>query len=131
MTFPTPSNKTITSKSKVKESIVKSCIGTPDIDLKIDKLSLTLSDYTEKEKFEMYGAALQFMDSGWGQEVFLRTGYKLNIMVPLRYTTERVLFSWNPVIKTRPYFRIEFNPGKLGPEAIEQLIYVDIHMVLD
>jgi hypothetical protein len=115
----------------MKESTAKSCTGTPHISMKIDKLSLTLSDYTEKQKFEMMGAALQFMDGGWGQKVFLRTGYKLNIMVRLQSTTERALFSWDPVIKTRPYFRIDFNPSKLGPEAIEQLIYEQIDLVLD
>lgn len=132
MTLPTPSNKTTTSISKVKESTAKSYTETPDIKLKIDKLSLTLSGYTEKEKFEMIGAALQFMDGGWGQQVYpTKIKYKLNIMVPLRSTTERVLFSWNPTKKTWPYFRIDFNPSKLGTEAIEQLIYVEIDLLLE
>ena len=52
-------------------------------------------------------------------------------MARLQSTTERVLFSWDPVIKERPYFRIDFNPSKLGPEAIEQLIYEQIDLVLD
>ena len=48
MTSPTPSNKTTTSISKVKESTAINCTGTPDIDMKIDKLSLTLSEPDSK-----------------------------------------------------------------------------------
>ena len=131
MTSPTPSNKQSTSKSKLKESIAINCTGTPHISMKVDKISLTLSGYTEKEKFEMIGAALQFMDGGWGQQVYPRTGYKLNIMVPLQSTTERVLFSWDPVIKKRPYLRIEFNPSKLGPKGIKYLFNEEIDLLLE
>ena len=131
MTSPTPSNKSVIDISKGKETGAICSTGTTDIVLKIDKLSLTLSAYTQKEEKEMIGAALQLVDGGWGQKVYLRNGYKLNILVPLPPTNERVLYSWVPTIASRPYFRIEFNPSKLQTEGIAELIYCDIVLLLN
>lgn len=131
MILPTPSNKTTTSTTKQGTSFADDCNATPEVEIRLDKLSLTLPVDADQEKSAMLDVALHAKDAGWGQPVYPSNGYKLNLRMKLSSGPGWVLFSWSPVNKMRAFFRIECNPSKVGPEGIKELLCVEIDLLVD
>jgi hypothetical protein len=115
------SNKTIIGDYQGMKCAIN-CTQDAEIFMQIDKITLTTSGYSADKKQWMLSAADDLLDTNWGQPLKLRNGYRQSARVFPAKTIEPIYFSWDPYHENAAFFRLEFNPAKMGPAAVENLI---------
>ena len=97
---------------------------------KIDKISLTFSDYTDDQIGFYQSFAIQLCKDGQAKQIYSnKNGYKLNMFFGFaNYGDDSnyggpVILSLFPTKKGMAQMRVEFNPSTLGKVGVETFIY--------
>lgn len=97
----------------------------PEIDPKIDKITLTINQFTEEAKKQTFEVLKTQAEGGGGADLGkMKNGYSNNFRFKLDANSETFLVSIYPYNSTKYAFaRVEFNPSHIGKAGVEELLY--------